>query len=484
MTDERKIFTLTQLNISLEKHFIENFSNRDFWITAELIKVNVKSGHHYLELADSTDNQTTAQTRATIWASTYSTILSTIGLNEVRSILQPGNKLLLNVKIEYHKIYGLSLRVRDIDPNYSYGEIERKRKVVIKKLKAENLFDQQQTLRLPTIIKRIALIGSPGTSGFRDFLNELFNTHEFKQFAVKEFPVRVQGDAAIPDIVAAIKEANQYDAEVIVIIRGGGSKMDLALFDDYEISKAICLSKLPVITGIGHETDEVVADLVARQKFITPTAVAVHIHYAIQSFKEIMRELHDKMIRLSMVQLKDSQEEFVMYSNYLSLFSRELIHFWRNAFKDQEFSILEKSRTVLFHGKDELSLLSHKISSSLNQLVHVESKNLDHYLQRASMFGLDHVRREKEFVINQFFRSIQLQGQQLIDIERIVLKNQEELLTLLNPMKILSSGYTISTIDDHDIKDVEVLEGQEMKTLTTKYLITSKVMNIKENGNN
>lgn len=486
MSEQRKIYSLTQLNQSFEKHIWEQFSKRDFWITAELIKINQKSGHFYIELADSINDSTTARSFATIWASTYRTIVEEIGLNEVLGILQPGNKVLINVKIEFHTIYGLKLKIRGIDPAYSYGEIERKRQEVIKRLKKEEILDLQKKLRLPTIIKRIALIGSPNTSGYLDFQKELLVNHDFDKFAIKEFPVRVQGDAAVKEIVAAIKDANCHDADVIVILRGGGSKMDLALFDDYEISKAICNSRLPVLTGIGHENDEVVADLVARVTFITPTAVARHIHYAISSFKEIMRELHDKSIQMSLQLLGESKEEFTHYNNYLSHYSRELIHYWRSIFQENEYEIVQKSRTLLYEGKDALSALSHRTSSQLQRLVQQEGSYLERYLDRIGSLSQQQIEREKDMNLNQILSSVQLFSQQIIDRERIVYSNQEELLALLNPLKILESGYTISTIDDQDVKNIEVKIGDEMKTLSSNYLITSKVVstkNIKHENN-
>ncbi|WP_107039858.1 exodeoxyribonuclease VII large subunit [Brumimicrobium mesophilum] len=480
MSEQRKIYSLTQLNQSFEKHIWDTFSKRDFWITAELIKINQKSGHFYIELADSINDSTTARSFATIWASNYRNIVEQIGLNEVLGILQPGNKILINVKIEFHTIYGLKLKIRGIDPAYSYGEIERKRQEVIKRLKKEEIFDLQKQIRLPTIIKRIALIGSPNTSGYRDFQQELLINHDYNKFVIKEFPVRVQGDAAVKEIVAAIKDASRHDADVIVILRGGGSKMDLALFDDYEISKAICNSRLPVITGIGHENDEVVSDLVARVTFITPTAVARHIHYAISSFKEIMRELHDKSIQLSLQLLSESKEEFTHYNNYLSHYSRELIHYWRSTFQEKEYEILQKSRTLLYEGKDILAVLSHRTSSHLQRLVQQEGSQLERLLDRISDFAQQKIEREKEVNLSQVLSSVQLLSQQIIDRERIVFGNQEELLALLNPLKILESGYTISTIDDQDVKNREVKIGDEMKTLSSNYLITSKIVTKKD----
>lgn len=480
---ERKIYSLTQLNRSIENHFFEFFSQKDFWITAELIRINTKNGHSYLELADSVNDRTSAQSSAVIWSMTYDRIVSEVGIKEIQGILQPGNKILMNVKIEYHTIYGLKLRINAIDPSYSYGEIERKRQEVIKRLKKEGLFFNQKNVKLPTIIKRIALIGSPGTSGYRDFLNELFNNYDFTNFKLKEFAVSVQGQQAVPGIVAAIKEANLYDADVIIILRGGGSKMDLSLFDDYEINKAICESRLPVLTGIGHETDEVVADLVARQHFITPTAVGQFIQYEINSFKEIMRELHDKAMNMSIQLIGEHKEEFNHYNNYLTHFSRELVQFWKQRFREISYTISEKSRIFLFEEKDDLASLSHNLASQLKHLVNKEESSLDSILDRVEYLSVRKIDRERNLSISQALSTIQLMSQQVIDKERIGLNNQNELLTLLNPHNILASGFTISTINDIDIKNVEVEIGDEMKTLSSNYLLVSKIIS-KENIKN
>lgn len=480
MSEERKIYSLTQLNQSLEKLFWDKFSNSYYWITAELIKINQKKGHFYIELADSQNDKTTARSFATIWASVYQSIVEEIGLKEAQGILQPGNKILMNVKIEYHKIYGLKLKIRAIDPSYSYGEIERKRQEVIKRLKKEGLFEHQKNIHLPTIIKRIALIGSPNTSGYRDFQNELFNNHNFNRFVVKEFPVRVQGDHAAKEIVQAINKANCFDADVIVLLRGGGSKMDLALFDDYQIAKAICLSRLPVLTGIGHETDEVVADMVARQKFITPTAVGQYIQYAIQSFKEIMRELHDKTIQKALQLLGESREEFSHYNNYLLHHSREIIHFWQTLFQKKEHEIMQKSRTLLYSEKEDWVQFIHRTSSLLQRLVQHHRNQTDWQMERIGALSYQVIDNRRNTDVKQTLSNLQLLSQQVVDRERIIFNNHAELLTLLNPMKILASGYTISTIEGQDLKNRSVKEGDEMKTLSSNYLITSKVLSKKE----
>lgn len=475
MSEERKIYSLYQLNQSLENHIIQHFSSVNFWITAELIRINEKNGHFYMELADSNKTQTTARSQAVIWASRYRSIVTEVGAKELHGILQPGNRILLNVKIEYHAVFGLKLKVRDIDPSYSYGEIERKKQAVIEQLKKENLLLRQQKVILPTVIKRIALIGSPNTSGFRDFLNELFNNHEFHQFKIKEFPVSVQGTAAAKEIVTAFEQANQFDVDAIVLLRGGGSKMDLSLFDDYSIAKAIAVSRLPVLTGIGHETDEVVADLVARMHFTTPTAVGRHIQYEIKSFKEILRGYHDKTMQIALQVLAKNKEGFIHLNNYMSLYSREILHFWRKEFNDKEVEIYQFSRTVLFVARDGLMNLSHHLSSQLQQRMHNQRNGLDKLLNDILFQSIQRVEHERHSKIHPLLSNATLLSLQKLEREQIILSNQEELLGLLNPLRIMAAGYTISMVRGKDIKNSTIEVGDEMKTLTTDHIITSKI---------
>ena len=280
MSDERKIYSLTQLNSSIERFILHHFGSKSFWVTAEISKINEKGGHRYIELVDSINGKETAQNRATLWRSTYETIRNDIG-KELDQILKFGNRVLFQFRIEYHKIYGLKLNVLNIDVTYSYGEIEKKKKETIDRLVKEKIFDLQHTLYLPTICKRIALIGSPDTSGYQDFIHGLSKNEVFTNFVVKSFPASVQGPNAAQELIAAINEAQLYDIDIIVIIRGGGSKMDLHSFNDYNLSKAICLSPIPVLTGIGHQTDETVSDLVAippciHQADITATDSVSH----------------------------------------------------------------------------------------------------------------------------------------------------------------------------------------------------------------
>ena len=252
---------------------MQEFGVKSFWVTAEIVKINQKGGNYYLELADSVNGIKTAQMSAYIWSMQFQELAKSLG-EEIKTILVAGNKVLFQLKIEFHKVYGLKLNIVNVDPTYSYGEIERIKKENIETLKKEGLFELQKELNLSILAKRIAVIGSPDTSGYRDFMDTLFKNNAYRNFKVKVFPSSVQGERAVPELIKAIQSAEKYDVDVIVMVRGGGGKMDLHVFNDLELCRAICRARVPVLTGIGHESDEVVADLVANTFTITPTAAA------------------------------------------------------------------------------------------------------------------------------------------------------------------------------------------------------------------
>ncbi len=481
MSAERKVYTLTQLNQSLENHFWSQFGERTFWVTAEIVKVNQKGGHYYLELADSRNNVMTAKSFATIWSRTYRLIQDQIGATELAGILKPGNDVLFALKIEFHAVYGLKLNVLNIDPTFSYGAIEKKRKEVIKKLKKEGRLEKQKEIKLPVIIKRIALIGSPDTSGFTDFKEELLNNHSYNKFKIIVFPVRVQGEYAAKEIANAVSEASCYDVDAIVLLRGGGSKMDLSIFDDYLIARSISDSRIPVLTGIGHETDRVVADLAAHTYFKTPTAVAAHIHYAISSFWEIMRDYHDKVIHRAQQMISTEREAFTHLNNYLQHYSRAMIQHWRTVFQQFENDVSAVSYNLVHETKREQDKLIHELIYQVERNVQDQRNKIDRTLDDVLVSSMNTVDNERRFALEYLLENIQSYGSNQIDRARINLENLNELLTLLNPNKMLDSGYTISTVDEQDVQTITAdLIGKEMKTLTGKQLISSTIKSVKK----
>lgn len=480
---DKKVFTLTQLGMAFENHVMDHFGSKQLWVVAEITKISVKSGHRYLELVDSAENLTTAQFSAYMWSRNFIAIKEQLGA-EINEIFKPGNKALFLVKIEFHKVYGLKLNILSVDPQYTYGEIERRKKETLGRLSKEGLIDLQKSLYFPTLTKRIALVGSPNTSGFRDFKEVLFNNPVFRRFKLKQFSTSVQGDKAKDEIIAAIKKARCYDLDVIVLIRGGGSKMDLDIFNNYEICREICLTQIPVLTGIGHETDQVVADRVAHQFFITPTAVAKHLYVQIGNFSYFLNKYFDQVKTRSLEQLGLAKDEFQYQNKYLVHHTKEIINTWKDVFNEKAYRLGKNSQRLIHHEREELSNLRYKTHRELNRVIQESLSDLERKKGELKFFSTSVLDHERTNILYRSFQKTEDLALHFLDHERVNIQNKEQLVELLNPEKILKAGYTISTVDEKDVFELQDVVGKEMKTLTSKSLIISKIVEIQNTVKN
>lgn len=457
MEDKRNIFSLHALNQSLERHIRDKFALKSYWVIAEITKAQEKNGHHYLELADSKDGKRVAEMSANMWFSTFNRVDNQLN-GELRTIFKHGNKVLVNVRIEFHTIYGLKLNILDVDPTITYGELEKQKKATIERLKKEELYNLQKDLKLPAIIKKVALIGSQNTSGYRDFLTELLENRIYTNFKVKEFSVSVQGDRATKEVIKAILEAQTYTVDVIVIVRGGGSKMDLNVFNDYEMAKTIAESRVPIITGIGHETDDVVADLVANKYEITPTAVAKFLYVRAGIFKSDLKAAFDNVLKIAQQLIAANKDEFTHTSKYLVHYTQNLLREHNNLIKDS----------------------IHELHIGVTEMIESERSKLNLNLSRVGSNAKNIIALKKSTELNSRLDLIHLLSINTIDRSKIGLNNLSDLLTLLNPEELLRKGYTISTINNVDLINYEgELKDATLKTLSSQYLITSKIIDVK-----
>ncbi|SCQ22171.1 Exodeoxyribonuclease 7 large subunit [Tannerella forsythia] len=273
--------SLTQLN-RLVKTALDEALPGTYWVRAETseVRVNATSGHCYLEFVekDETTGQLVAKSRGTIWARNFA-VLRTCFEQETGQTFISGLKVLVNVSVEYHELYGLSLTVHDIDPSYTLGDMARKRMEVIRRLQEEGVFDLNKELTLAILPQRIAVISSPTAAGYEDFVNQLIHNDYGFPFYVKLFPALMQGEKTEESVIAALDRiyAHRELFDVVVLIRGGGSAADLSSFDSYTLAANCAQFPLPIITGIGHERDDSVVDNVAHTRMKTPTAVAAFL---------------------------------------------------------------------------------------------------------------------------------------------------------------------------------------------------------------
>lgn len=277
---EEQALSLYELN-GLVKRTIRGRMSETYWVQAELSDVRSNySGHCYLEFIqkDASGNNLIAKARGTIWSNIYK-MLKPYFEQETGQAFASGIKVLVRVSVDFHELYGYSLTVLDIDPTYTVGDMERKRREILRLLEEEGVIDLNKELEMPVLPQRIAVISSATAAGYGDFCNQLSNNPRGYGFYTELFPAIMQGERVEESIIAALDAiyARLEAFDVVVIIRGGGATSDLSGFDTYELAANCAQFPLPIITGIGHERDDTVIDLIAHTRVKTPTAAAAFL---------------------------------------------------------------------------------------------------------------------------------------------------------------------------------------------------------------
>jgi len=274
-----KTLSLFELN-SLVADVINTTMSRSYWVEAELSEVRENRGHCYMELIEKNENSNVPIARAS--AKCWSNIWSAIKPYFIRITgqqIRAGMKVMLQVHAQFHPQYGFSWIVDDINPEYTMGDMMRKRQEIIRQLKEEGVYDLQKELSLPLFAQRIAVISSATAAGYGDFCNQLENNELGLYFHVELFPAIMQGDNVESSIIASLNHINNREEEFdcVVIIRGGGATADLSGFDTLGLAENVANFPLPIITGIGHERDESILDMVSYRRVKTPTAAAAYL---------------------------------------------------------------------------------------------------------------------------------------------------------------------------------------------------------------
>ncbi len=423
------LFELT----SLIKSELEKNLEPSYWVIAEISEMRLNpKGHCYMELVDKEGQFVTSKIRANIWAYTYRN-LSAWFESITKTPLQSGIKVLLNVQVQYHELYGMSLNIKDLDPNFTLGERARKRQEVIQQLQDEGVFDINKELVLPTVPQRIAIISSETAAGYGDFKNQIEQNSRGYSFKTKLFQSLMQGDQAPSAMIAAL---HQIHAEIkafdlVVIIRGGGSQVDLDCFDDYELASHIAQFPLPVITGIGHERDETIADLVANTQMKTPTAVAEFLISGIERYDDSLNEMAYR--------LEKSGKHLLQVSSY------EIMNIG--------YALQASMKAIMHRSESGLAQKELRLNYAVQNLFKIENRKVDNF----------------EVPL------IKAKSQRLKEAEK-KLDGLEKQLKLLDPASVLKRGYSITLINGKFISEEQKIQpGEELETITTKHRIKSTV---------
>ena len=329
-----------------------------YWVQAEISSISPSSqGHCYLELVqkDATGRTFLAKAKANIWRGTWIRLKPYFEA-ETGDSLKVGMKVLLQVTVTFHEVYGYSLVAQDIDPTYTMGDMARRRKEILEQLTKDGVIGLNHELEIPALPNRIAVISSATAAGWGDFRNQLSGNIYGFRFYVKLFPALMQGDDVERSVIRALDSvaARRDDFDLVVIIRGGGAVSELSCFDSYNLAYNIANFPLPVITGIGHERDDTVADVVAHTKVKTPTAAAEFIVNKVFDTASALEELTRRMTDAVSARMSAENMRMERLSQRLpSLFA---------LLRTRQEQYLEKLRIKMQNGvRNMLTVQSHKL---------------------------------------------------------------------------------------------------------------------------
>jgi len=368
--NQLSLFELNQLvRATLDTHL-----EPSYWVIAEIANLSVnQKGHCYMELVQKDQEMVIAKIRANIWSYTYRKLGSWFeGITGMP--LKQGIKVLFNVEVQFHEVYGMSLTVKDVDPNFTLGERARNRQEVIQQLTRENLIDKNKQLDLPQVPQCIAIISSPTAAGYEDFLKQVHGNIYGYAFEIKLFKSLMQGFEAEKNIIHNLEQIaeNSKYYDVVVIIRGGGSQVDMDCFDSYKLARQISLMPIPVITGIGHDRDQSIVDIVAHTDLHTPTAVGEFLVTGLMQFESKLLDIVKKLKQTFEKRFYKENTELNNYKNKIRILASNLLQREKNG--------LNNYKTRLMSGVNFAIRTSDQILTQLQ--ARVELLNPNHILKR------------------------------------------------------------------------------------------------------
>lgn len=324
MIQQDKAMTLLELN-GMVRTTLERGMRDEYWVEAELAEARETRGHCYMELVqkDSLSNTPVAKASAKCWKQTWM-LIQPYFERTTGQPLRAGMKVLLRVYPNFHEAYGFSWIVTDIDPTFTVGDLARRRQEIIAALKAQGIFDMNRQLELPMFAQRIAVISSQTAAGYGDFCNQLNDNPYGFRFHATLFPAVMQGEGVEQSVIAALEriyeEVDNYDC--VVIIRGGGATSDMSGFDTLALAENVAQFPLPVITGIGHDRDESVLDMVACIRVKTPTAAAAYLVSHLLKVSDLIDNMNERMVRCATMRIEMQKMRLARLSERLpSVFS-------------------------------------------------------------------------------------------------------------------------------------------------------------------
>lgn len=351
-----KQYSLSELCAEIQEVVGNDLLER-YWVRAEIASLSAR-GHCYMELVEKAENNTlAAKVRATCWNNVYS-LLSAYFIQETGQALRVGMQVLVEVSVDFHPVYGLSLNIWNIDPTYTQGDLAKQRQATIQRLTEDGVMELQQSLEIPTLVRKVAVISAADAAGYGDFCDQLKNNRFGFRFELSLFAATMQGDHAPRSIIQALgKIASEEEKwDIVVIIRGGGATTDLGCFDDYELASHCAQFPLPILSGIGHTRDMSIVDMVTHTSVKTPTAAA---EWLIERVAEQVERVNQLEVRLQ----RATQHAVVQENNKLQAYLQRMSYSAQRLIMQEQNKLQMWGKTIELHSPERIFKMGYSLTT-------------------------------------------------------------------------------------------------------------------------
>ncbi|WP_373518271.1 exodeoxyribonuclease VII large subunit [Pricia sp.] len=458
----KQIFSLLEVTKSIQKTIANRYQTA-FWVKSEMNKLNhyQRSGHCYPELVEKKGGKVIAQISAILWKGDYQRI-NTNFHRVLKEPLKDGIKILFSATINFDPKYGLTLQINDIDPSFTLGDLEKEKQDTIHRLRLEGIFSKNKQLELPVLPQRIAIISVETSKGYADFINVFASAgsswnYRFFQYL---FPSLLQGDNAVRTIIAQLGNIRKviHHFDVVAIVRGGGGDIGLSCYNNYDLAKEIAEFPIPVITGIGHSTNETVAELIAHENAITPTKLAEFLIQKFHDFSVPVHKAEEKISDRSRRLIRDAKTNFAAEVKWLRSVTRNILDQKKNQVMQQAQSLSQQSRFRFGNEKKVLTSAGEDIRRGTYQFCAAEKHH-----------------------IWQLTANLKKDIQRQLERKSLRLKNVEKNIHNLSPQNVLKRGYSITQLNGKSVRSPnQVKVGDSLTTVLYEGSVSSTVNSTKK----
>ncbi|MBL0741230.1 exodeoxyribonuclease VII large subunit [Chryseolinea lacunae] len=452
---DKQVFSLLEVAQSIQKTIAERYKSV-FWVKAEMNKLNhySHSGHCYPELVEKRDGKVIALMKSTLWKSDYFRINAAF-LSILKEPLKDGIKILFSASITFDPTHGLSLNILDIDPSFSLGELEREKQETLERLAREGIFNLNQRLPFPVLPQRVAIISVETSKGYADYLKIMEDNPWRYKFFNYLFPSLLQGEKSVASIIHQLRRIRKvlHHFDVVAIIRGGGGDVGLSSFNNYELAREIALFPIPVLTGIGHSTNETVTEMVAHRNAITPTELADFLIHAFRNFETPVLRAEELIVDRAQRLVRDERLRLNGAIKYFLSVTHNRLQRSRHDVENQSKSLVQQSRFLLKQQEQTFDFMLTTLKRNATDVV-----------------------RDNANTIDTLAAALQRQATNHLQTRHIALRQIEKHVSVLDPINILKRGFTITLKDGKAVKDSTTLNpGDTVVTRLAEGEVTSTI---------